>query len=353
MQVSSGFPVAFTPVPQAFIDGCLSTANGEYVKIYLLLLRHLDRQELSLSLLADKLDQTEKDVRRALKYWEKEGWLSLEEREGELLSLELLIPEAAPQKTTVPAQTAPAQTEPAAAAPQAPPVRSYSAVQMKSLMKQDDFSQLIFVTERYLGRPLTKWDTDLLAYLYDELHFPGETLEYLVEYSVGIREKRGEKNDQSIVPYMEKIALGWHQAGALSLEDARKQVRLFSQKNGSLRETARALGIRDRSLTDQEEKILGHWLFEKNTPPELMLEACQRTIRSKNKPDFAYLEGILKRWENQGLKTLEAVAAEDERFKGARQEKKKTEAPKNDKRRTDYDAALTALYIRNLNASEG
>ena len=53
--------------------------NGEYVKIYLYLLRCLksDSQELSIPLIADKFEHTETDVRRALKYWEKMKLLKL------------------------------------------------------------------------------------------------------------------------------------------------------------------------------------------------------------------------------------------------------------------------------------
>ena len=69
----------FTAVPHSFIDVYMPSANGEFVKVYLYLLRSLrgPDQELSLSLLADRLFCTEKDVMRALGYWEKQGLLSL------------------------------------------------------------------------------------------------------------------------------------------------------------------------------------------------------------------------------------------------------------------------------------
>ena len=58
-----------------FIDNYMPEANGEYVKVYLLLLRcqaSPDR-ELTVSGIADILDDTEKDVIRALIYWKKQG----------------------------------------------------------------------------------------------------------------------------------------------------------------------------------------------------------------------------------------------------------------------------------------
>ena len=51
-----------------FIDKYMPEANGEYVKVYLLLLRHLNDPSVSLDIskIADILDYTEKDVIRAL-----------------------------------------------------------------------------------------------------------------------------------------------------------------------------------------------------------------------------------------------------------------------------------------------
>ena len=69
-----------TCVSNAFIDEYMKDANGEFVKIYLYLLRLLGQDELDIdiSVLAEKLDHTERDVKRALNYWEKCKLLSLE-----------------------------------------------------------------------------------------------------------------------------------------------------------------------------------------------------------------------------------------------------------------------------------
>ena len=69
-----------TLVPNLFLDNYMPEANGEYVKIYLYLLRCLksDTQELSIELIANKFENTESDVRRALKYWERMKLLKLQ-----------------------------------------------------------------------------------------------------------------------------------------------------------------------------------------------------------------------------------------------------------------------------------
>ena len=72
--------LAATYVPNTFIDEYMTHADGEFVKIYLYLLRCMNNPDtmFSISDIADKFDHTEKDVTRALKYWEKMHLLRLE-----------------------------------------------------------------------------------------------------------------------------------------------------------------------------------------------------------------------------------------------------------------------------------
>ena len=69
-----------TIVENDFIDNYLAKANGEYVKVYLVLLRHLNGNTGGLSIcgLADCLECTEKDILRAFKYWSKVGLLNID-----------------------------------------------------------------------------------------------------------------------------------------------------------------------------------------------------------------------------------------------------------------------------------
>ena len=70
-----------TVLENEFIDQYMVKANGEYVKVYLLLLRHMDESSgsLSVSEMADLLECTEKDILRALKYWKNQGLIDYSE----------------------------------------------------------------------------------------------------------------------------------------------------------------------------------------------------------------------------------------------------------------------------------
>ena len=97
-------PAGITCVSNVFIDTYMKEANGEYVKIYLYLLRCLGQREIPFSIpaMADKLEYTEADIRRALAYWERQGLLRLERDPSEnLRGICLLDPsDAAVQRMT-------------------------------------------------------------------------------------------------------------------------------------------------------------------------------------------------------------------------------------------------------------
>lgn len=85
-----------TTIYNSFIEDYMPAANGSYVKVYLYIAKCLQAKEsnFSISSLADQLENTEKDILRALMYWEKKGIMSLnrDKATGEILGLEMLIP---------------------------------------------------------------------------------------------------------------------------------------------------------------------------------------------------------------------------------------------------------------------
>lgn len=87
------FQTNATLVANDFIDHYMVQANGEFVKVYLFLLRHLDNagSSLTVSAVADCLNNTENDILRAFKYWESKGLLQMEcDAEGHVCELELI-----------------------------------------------------------------------------------------------------------------------------------------------------------------------------------------------------------------------------------------------------------------------
>ena len=69
----------FTPVSNIFIEKYMPKARGEFIKVYLLMLKYSNSGEMgaSSSILASSLNLLESDILNALNYWNDEGVLKL------------------------------------------------------------------------------------------------------------------------------------------------------------------------------------------------------------------------------------------------------------------------------------
>ena len=221
-----------TVVPNAFIDRYMTRAGGEFVKIYIMLLRLMDEEALSVAMLADRLELTEKDVMRGLSYWEKEGLLRLcLAEDGQLASMTILeLPEEKTQSVAEEGVSIVFSEEiqeavredafPAIEAAGAGDTAFERAPEgisepLKAAEDDENFKQAVYVSEKYLGRTLTRKDLELFNRMYCELGFSAELIEYLVEYCVD----GGHKTNR----YMEAVADGWKAEDIKTVEQAKAQ----------------------------------------------------------------------------------------------------------------------------------
>ena len=321
-----------TAVPDFFIDACMPQANGEFVKIYLYLLRciHQPEGELSLSSLADVFSCTEKDILRALRYWEKAGLLRLA-LEGETLSGIELLP-CAPAEQTPPSSEEPVLEEKKQDTP--PPAPRLSAERVRKLQRDnEEVRQLLFLAEQYLGRTLSSTDANRILYFYDGLHFPMELIEYLIEYCVS----RGSTS----LHYIEKVGLEWHREGIATVAEAKSRASFWNKNYFSI---LKAFGIRSRNPVPAEVECMKRWLDSYGFTLELITEACARTVAQTGQPSFQYAEGILASWHKQKVSTLEDVKRLDQQhrssqksFSAGRVRKPQTANRFNNFHQRDYD----------------
>lgn len=319
LKLRSEMDSRFTAVPHGFIDVYMPSANGEFVKVYLYLLRSLrgPDQELSLSLLADRLFCTEKDIMRALGYWEKQGLLSLARDDGGQPTGIVLLEtasgtgsreesaEAPPAKDGTPDR--PATPPSGQEAPETPSVPRFTRDRLEALKQDEDFSQLLFLTETYLGKTLNATEINSLCYYYDTLKFPAELIEYLVESCVS----KGHKSFH----YIEAVAQRWHGAGIRTVQEAKQQSSQYTKQYYSV---LRAFGIMDRSPIEQEIHMIDHWMNDFGFSTELICEACSRTIQAISKASFSYADSILSNWHKQKVHSLNDLEAVDARHAGAK-----------------------------------
>lgn len=307
-----------TLVPNLFLDNYMPEANGEYVKIYLYLLRCLksDTQELSIELIANKFENTESDVRRALQYWERMKLLKLQYDNSQNLTGIQIVNEPEDDASEAVAQAAVTSQAAAAAgrttATTRSAVASVSATPPKDPLTPDEAQQLLFICEQYLGKPLSSTEVSRILELHDVLGFSPSLIEYLVEYSVS----GGHKS----IHYIEATARAWHQAGCTTVTQAKEQVTIY---NRAYYKILKAFGITGRNPVDAEIESMDKWLKDYGFSIEIISAACNRTMAAIHQPSFPYTDKILTSWKKQGVKSLGDIQSADQE-RSARKAKEET-----------------------------
>ena len=250
-------------VSNLFIDNFLADANDAQIKIYLYLLRMTSSGlSTNISDMADKFNHTEKDVCRALRYWEKKQLLSLDyDQNGGIVGIRLHEPVISrPRSAQFNAISAPVVVceaishEPAentiVSVPLSKP--SYSIDELKAFKNREDTPQLIFVAEAYLKKQLSANDIRSILFYTDELNFSADLIDYLLQYCAG----RGK----TTFAYMDKVAIDWAENGIKSVEAAK----LYTANFGSTDKSTDNKPVRKTVSTKKATKTQFHQ-FQQNT----------------------------------------------------------------------------------------
>lgn len=353
INISSDIATSFTTVSDIFIDQYMPKANGEFVKVYLYLLRATGSGAgiATISEIADHFSNTEADIIRAINYWASEGILQLQSgADGQIMGINLcslsvsgmhaaqsntqstvadnaaqnnlqnsvvnnaaqnilkdgVVNNAAQNISTANIRMQDSVVEKLknqATDKPAPSQKEYTLDEIKEFRKNPDISELFFIIETYLKHTLSSTDTNMVLYWLDELHFSTDLVEYLVEYCI--------TKGHSSLRYMNKVALGWADAGIKTVDQAKDDAAAHSQIYYSV---MKALGITGRNLVDSEVSLINKWVGEYGFDIELVKAACSKTISAIQKPSFEYTDSILANWKKKDVHTLKDVEVLDANF---------------------------------------
>ena len=321
-----------TVLSNDFIDRYLNRTDGEYIKVYLMILR-LENSGIPATAeeLADRLELTRKDILRALSYWQKEGLLSERKETGPEA-------EAAPEDDGTESALQAADGRPARDS--IPFKRTLTPLEIEAASENRDLSRVIFMAETYFGKTFSVSELNSLCYISSQLAFSSELMEHLIEYCVS--------KGHTSMRYVERVAIEWFRQGIRTVPEAREHSRLY-EKN--VYPVIRAFGLTGRSLGASEMEYIERW-NRMGFDTDLITAACSKTILSIHQASFPYASKILDVWKAKGVRTLKDVEALDEAHAGARvQEAKKVPASGGsqtafDQRSYDYGALEARLLDR-------
>lgn len=326
----------FTVVSNVFIDRYMEDANDAQLKIYLYLMRMLNADlATGISDIADRFNYTEKDVMRALRYWEKKGILKLEYDSARTLVGVHMMPlcmgdedadRSEDGKHTEPVISKPAvvdrtikgmsidtdqvrnipvtasMTLLAPAAAHEPAIEDYTKPQFDKedlVSFKSHASQLVFIAEQYMQKTLTPSDLSTLLFISETLHFSDDLTDYLLQFCVG----RGKCSHR----YIETVAIDWAQSGIKTPEQAKNYV----SKYDIAYDIMRALGKNNTDPSTVELDLINKWTGEYEFNTDLIMEACARTVLSTDRSRFKYADSILTRWHELGVRSIADIAKLD------------------------------------------
>lgn len=355
LQLRSKIKNEFLEVPVDFIDVYMPSAPADYVKVYLYLLRVSIDPSILLSLndMADLFDVTPNKISQSLQYWAGEGLLSLEFSDNEISDITLL---PYPSKASFVSENAPAVSVPVlpedAEAPAAEPTEVRIAaperiapavnapMDLHALDHDDEFANLLELTEFYMKKPITSTQRASLGFCYLLFDRQSDIIEYLLEYCI----ERGHFSFH----YIEAVAKGWKNDGLTTLDAIREET---SKRNENVYGIMNAFGLGSRMPVKDETDYIESWTRDFDLP--IILEACSRTMSSIHTPSFKYADSILNSWKKNGVKDKNDIDALD-RLRQSKGQKASAEKPvkKNnafhnfEERSVDYNAMVANYYKR-------
>ena len=257
-------PNIVLPAQQA--DRLIGRGDGDAALLYLCLLR------------ADR-GVTAQELQRRLK------WSQLRLHAAETALQELgLIDRPPEQKPPEPAQERPV----------------YTADDLTDLLTGDaGFRMLVPQTEEKLGKRLKTADLQILAGLYDDLGLPADVIYLLVCHCVARSEERYGPGRRPTLRQIEKEGYHWAQRGLFDQESASQYLRDWNVRRSAMSRYMQVLGLGDRRPVESEERYIADWM-DKGFPPETVALAYDKTVFYKKELNWRYLNGILRRWHENG-----------------------------------------------------
>ncbi|MBR5375788.1 MAG: DnaD domain protein [Lachnospiraceae bacterium] len=299
-----------TIISNCFIDNFLGGANEAQLKIYLYLIRCISSDiPVDVSSIADRFNYTEKDVIRALLYWSGAGIITLDfENDNTICGITLNDPadiriESPDEVMSINTSATTLSTIYMGKEKKTPVPHGYSSAKVSSFSKKSEVRELIFVIVTYLKRVLSRSDMESILFMHDELNFPTDLIEFLVEHCV-------DSGGNSIKYFMD-VAISWNEKGIHTVSEAREYLKFH---NNNVYALMKEFGIGDRNLTPAEYEYLSKWENEYGFDISIIKEAAARTIRSLAKPNFTYANSILSKWHDQGVKDLSDIEALDREY---------------------------------------
>ena len=323
LMVSQEGGAGFTLVSNEFIDYFMPFCNELQLKVYLHVLKAAQGgQGTGIAEIADLCNDSEREIRRALQYWERLNVMTLEySADSEPVSIRLnplkkeegtagiknnilALPEVTvPKEADAVISVSPAEKTPAPVKKETGFARrEYGPEDFARFEKDQGFSKLVPIAEIYHGRPIKQREAETLLFLYDVCALPVDLIDFLMQQCIAL----GKKSFH----YYEQVGIDWANHGIKTRDEALAYSGGYDKISLDI---MKALGKNDMPLQIEAEFIT-RWRKEWGFSIEVILEACKKSVLATDSHRFEYADKILKSWNDQAVKDLSDVQSLEKKW---------------------------------------
>lgn len=275
----------FTPVSNIFIEKYMPKARGEFIKVYLLMLKHTTSGEPGINgtILASTLNLLESDIMNALNYWNDQGVIRLKSIDAmNNFSIEFIDL---------------AETS----------YESNNQVDFLEALNSKETHDMLKEIEKILGRTLSPKEMEMYLSWQRDFLFPSELILLLIEYCAS--------KGKSDYRYIEKVALSWNDLNIRTMEQAQNYIKQTEDKWIKIRSILSYMGIKNGDIMKPQEELITKWLINYKFSVEIIEKACDICCQKLNRADFNYIDGILTKWNKDNIRTIDDIDTKNKAFR--------------------------------------
>lgn len=290
-------------VPSKIVDEGLKFSDGVKLKVLLYVLRNAGNN-LTDKDISSATGVNVTDIPEALDYWVNMGILCKSDDEYAPVAAEQSEAPADNSKKEIKQKSKPATEEIAKDVNEnkkrfvlTKPQRPDYVFTAQRLVEDEELKILVNEAQTALGKTLANSDISMLLMLKDTCGLPLDVIIMLIQYTISI--------NKANIRTIERIGIQWADEGVQSVEAADEKIRQanLSSKNYSIVKTAFGLS-NPGSPTAKQLEYCNKWITEWKFSPDMLREAYERCVDTKGSMKFNYIDGILKRWHNEGIMNL-------------------------------------------------
>lgn len=324
-----------TVISNLFIDKYMEEANDAQIKLYLYLLRMIGSNlPTDISEMADKFNYTEKDVEKALKYWEKKELLSLDFAENKISGIvirDIAGPCTGQEKARV--STSHSDMIVTEEVQQDIPMikmnyelekEKYSIEDIQRIKSEPEVKMLLGVAQEYFKVPMNPASIRTIVFIYDRLDFSFDLIDFLLERCVLDNKKN--------TAYLEQLAKYLYEQGIKDKEEAK--VAIDQIVPYYVPKVMGFLNIEKKAIPAQVEYIK-RWIMDYGFSLEVIERACAIPAMREMDEPFSYVEKVLLDWKENNIHTPQEADNYNQKYRDERNAEKQKRAEQKSEARSD------------------